>query len=100
MLAHLPYIGGDQHIIHKMELSHHSHDIIKTNKNEVIKNLEEEIIIIKYRWQTHNKAILLLLDRLDTHQKLKEEKKKKKEEYKNKEKHKQVTFLLLVETME
>jgi len=37
-------------------------------------NLEEEIIIMKYQWQTHNKVILLLLDRLDTHQKPKEEK--------------------------
>ena len=68
----LPYFGGDQHITHKIELSPHSHYIIKTNKNEMIQNLEEEIIM-KYRWQAH-KAIPMLLDRLDTHQKPKEKK--------------------------
>ena len=55
---------------------------------------------MKYRWQTHNKAIPIPLDRLDTHQKSKDEKQKREEEYKNKEKHKQVTFLLLVEIIE
>ena len=46
----LPYFGGDQRITHKIELTPHSHYIIKTNKNEMIQNLEEEIIIImKYR---------------------------------------------------
>ena len=62
--SRLPYFGGDQHIIHKIELSPHSHYIIKTNKNEMIQNIEEEIIIMKYRQQTHNKAIQMLLDSL------------------------------------
>ena len=73
-LVRLPCFGGDQRIIHKIELSPHSHYIMKTNKNEMIQNLEEEIIIMKYWWQTYNKVILMLLARLDTHQKLKEEK--------------------------
>ena len=70
----LPYFGGDQSITHKIELSPYSHYIIKMNKNKMIQNIEEDIIIMKYRWQTHNKAIPMLLDRLNTHQKLKEEK--------------------------
>ena len=40
-------------IIHKIELTPHSHYIIKTNKNEMIRNLEEENIIMKYRWHSH-----------------------------------------------
>ena len=71
-----------QRRIHKIELSLYSHYIIKTNKNEMIQNLEEEIVM-KYRWQTYNKAIPILLDRLDTHQIPKEEKYKREEEYKN-----------------
>ena len=49
----LPCFGGDQRITHKIELSPHSHYIIKTNKNEMIRNLEEENIIMKYRWHSH-----------------------------------------------
>ena len=49
----LPCFGGDQRIIHKIELSPHSHYIIKTNKNEMIRNLEEENIIMKYRRHPH-----------------------------------------------
>ena len=41
---------------------------------------------MKYQWQTHNKAIPMLLDFLDTHQK---EKEKVKE---NKKKEEKVTF--------
>jgi len=42
----LPYFRGVQRIKHKIELSLHSHYIIKTNKNEIIQNLEEENIIM------------------------------------------------------
>ena len=49
----LPYFGGFQRIIHKIELSPHSHYIIKTNKNEMIWSFEEENIIMKYRWYSH-----------------------------------------------
>ena len=49
----LPYFGGDQRITHKIVFSLHSHYIIKTNKNEMIQNLEEENIIMKYRWHSH-----------------------------------------------
>ena len=48
----LPYFRGDQRITHKIELSPHSHYIIKMNKNEMIRNLEENIIM-KYRWHSH-----------------------------------------------
>ena len=61
----LPCFGGAQRISHKIELSPHSHYIIKTNKNEMIRGLEEENIIIKYRWHSHNIAILMLLDSLE-----------------------------------
>ena len=74
LLTRLPYFGGDQHIVHKIKLSPHSHYIIKMNKNEMIQNLEEEIIVMKYWWHIHNKAIPMLLDRLDTYQKSKEKK--------------------------
>ena len=49
----LPCFGDDQPITHKIELSFHSHYIIKTNKNEMIQNLEKENIIMKYRWHSH-----------------------------------------------
>ena len=49
----LPYFGGVQRITHKIELSPHSHYIIKMNKNEMIRNLEEENIIMKYQWHSH-----------------------------------------------
>ena len=49
----LPCFGGDQRITHKIELSPHSHYIIKMNKNEMIQNLEEENIIMKYRWHSN-----------------------------------------------
>ena len=45
----LPYFGGDKHITH----SPHSDYIIKTNKNEMIRHLEEDNIIMKYRWHSH-----------------------------------------------
>ena len=44
---------GDQRITHKIELSPHSHYIIKMNNNEMIWNLEEENIIMKYQWHSH-----------------------------------------------
>ena len=49
----LPCFGGDQRITHKIELSPLSHYIIKTNKNEMIQNLEEENIIMKYQWHSY-----------------------------------------------
>ena len=49
----LPYFGGDQRITHKIELSARPQFIIKTNKNEMIQTLEEEIIIMKYGWHLH-----------------------------------------------
>ena len=49
----LPFFEGDQRITHKVELSPHSHYIIKMNKNEMIRNLEEENIIMKYGWHSH-----------------------------------------------
>ena len=49
----LPCFGGDQRITHKIELSPYSHYIIEMNKNEMIRNLEEENIIMKYRWHSY-----------------------------------------------
>ena len=74
-----PYFRGDHRIIHKIELSPHSHYIIMTNKNEMIQNIEEEIIIIKYRWHTHNKAIPVLLDSLRYSSKTKRRSERKQE---------------------
>ena len=71
LLHILPCFGGDQRITHKIELSPHSHYIIKTNKNKMIRNLEEEIIM-KYRWHSHNIVILMLLDSLASSSKTKE----------------------------
>ena len=82
-MAHLPCFGGDQRIIHKIELSAHSYYIIK---NAIIQNLEEEIIIMKYRWQTHNMTIPILLESLRYSSKT------KRESEKNKNKEEKVTF--------
>ena len=49
----LPCFGGVQRISHRIELSPQSHYIIKTNKNEMIRSLEEENIIMNYRWHSH-----------------------------------------------
>ena len=49
----LPCFGGVQRISHKIELSPYPYYIIKMNKNEMIRNLEEENIIMKYRWRSH-----------------------------------------------
>ena len=48
----LPYFGGDQRITHMIELNPHSHYITMMNKNEMIHNLEEDIIM-KYQWHSH-----------------------------------------------
>ena len=55
-------LGGVQRIDHKPELSPRSHYIVKTNKKEVTRSLEEENIIMNYRWHSHNIVILMFLD--------------------------------------
>ena len=58
----------------------------------MIQNLEEENIIMKYRWHSDKHDYTDALDSLGHSSKLKEEKQKKEEEHINKEKHKDVTF--------
>ena len=53
----LPYFGGDQRLTHKIELSPHSHYIIKTNKIEMIE-IEEKNIIMKYRWHSQKNGYI------------------------------------------
>ena len=88
----LSYFGGDQRITHKIELSPHLHYIIKTDKNEMIRNLEEESIVMKYQWHSHKHGYTDASRFTWTFIKTKRGKVEKEEEHIKKEKHKDVTF--------
>ena len=88
----LPYFGGDKRIIHKIELSPHSHYIIKMNNNEMIQNFEEENIIMKFRWHSHKYGYTDASIFVWIFIKSKRGKVEGKKEHINKEKHKDVTF--------
>ena len=92
-LACFTLLRGDQRITHKIELSPHSHYIIKMNKNEIIRNLEEENNIMKYWWHSHKHGYTEAFRFTWTFIKIKRGKVEKEEEHINKKRKKMLPLI-------